>query len=92
MFLRGGGDHTVRERFLASVPLQFVVMVVVMIVFVFFPLEDMLLVGRSRQWWGLYVSTLGITGAAGAACIVWNYVRESRPTASPTPVKKPLGW
>jgi len=78
MFLRGGGDHTLRERFLASVPLEFVVMVVVMIVFVFSRLEDMLLVGRARQWWGLYISTLGITGAAGAAFIVWNYVRESR--------------
>jgi hypothetical protein len=38
----------------------------------------MLLVGRARQWWELYISTLGITGAAGAAFIVWNYVRESR--------------
>jgi protein-S-isoprenylcysteine O-methyltransferase Ste14 len=82
MFLRGGGDHTVRERFMASVPLQFVVVVVVMIMFVFSRLEDMLLVGHVRPWWGLYLSTLGITGAAGRAFMVWNYVPESRRPSS----------
>lgn len=78
IFLRGGGDYTVRERFMASLPLQFAVVVVVMLVFVFSRLEDMLLVGHARPWWGLYVSTLGLTGAAGAAFVIWNYIRESR--------------
>jgi hypothetical protein len=78
MFLRGGGDYTVRERFMASLPLQFAVIVVVMLAFIFSRLEDMLLVGHARPWWGLYVSVLGLTGAAGAAFVVWTYIRESR--------------
>jgi hypothetical protein len=77
-FVLGGGDHPIRERFMASLPLQFVVMVVTALVFVFSHFEDMLLVGRARPWWGLYVSTLGITGAAGVAFVGWNYIRESR--------------
>jgi hypothetical protein len=78
MFWRGSGDYTVRRRFMASLPLQFVVMVVIMLVFIFSHLEDMLLVGHARPRWGLYVSTLGITAVAGAAFIGWNYLRESR--------------
>jgi len=52
IFLRGGGDYTVRERFIAWLPLELVVMVVVFLVF-HLRLEDMLLVGHARPWWGL---------------------------------------
>ena len=69
---------TIRERLLITLPLQFVVMVSVAIVFVATHLEKLMLVGHARSWWGLYVSMLGITGAAGAAFIGSNYLRESR--------------
>jgi len=53
-------------------------MVVIMLVFIFSHLEDMLRVGHARPRWELYVSTLGITAVAGAAFIGWNYLGESR--------------
>ena len=74
----GGGDFTIRERLLITLPMQFVVMVSVAIVFGATHLGDLILVGHARPWWGLYVSILSITGAAGAAFIGLNYLRESR--------------
>jgi len=53
-------------------------MVAVVLMFNFSHLQGMLMVGHAHPWWGLYGSTLGLTGAAGAAFVVWNYIRESR--------------
>lgn len=78
MFLRGGGDYKVGERFMASLPLQFLTLIAVAIVFVANHLGDILLVGHTHPWWGLYVSTLAMIGSVGVAYIAWNYFRESR--------------
>src|SRR5215469_11724282 len=52
MFWHGSGDYAVRRRFVASLFLPFVVMVVIMLVFIFSHLEDMLRVGHARPRWG----------------------------------------
>jgi hypothetical protein len=53
-------------------------MVVVASVFVANHREDVLVVGHAHPWLGLYSTTLGLIGAAGAVFVVWNYIRESR--------------
>src|SRR5215469_11213200 len=77
MFWHGSGDYAVRRRFVALLFLPFVVMVVIMLVFIFSHLEDMLRIGHARPRWELYISTLGITAVA-AAFIGWNHLGESR--------------
>src|SRR5215469_10181668 len=54
IFLRGGADYTVRERLMASLPLQFAVMLVGPQLVCGQHMEDLLVVGHTHPWLGLY--------------------------------------
>ena len=60
VFLLGRGDYTVGERFMASPPLHFAVVLVVAGIFVANHMQDILMVGYAHPWLGLYIATLGL--------------------------------
>src|SRR5215813_11188275 len=70
MFWHGSGDYAVRRRFVASLFLPFVVMVVIMLVFIFSHLEDMFRVGMAGPSGDFFSPQLGKTPAEGQAFTV----------------------